>query len=582
MGKHKNDTPKQIKLTSDEVKALEKRVKQSNLSHDDAKLLLGLLSFTLWLQERLSRAKLSIKRLRKLFGFTTESHKKSKHDKNKPDESTPDNDPVDVSTIDNNETAAAEPPSPITEQPTENNSVPQWDNNKNHGRLSADDYTGCEDVEVTFTDELLLAGKCPDCAKYHNTDARVYPVDPSIIVVLEGKPLVCGTRYHLQKKRCGVCLQYFTAPLPEAVKGKPKYAPSAKTNIAVNHYYGGLPFKRIEMIQAANQVPLPDATQFDLMNELYQSAVKPVAEVLRQCAANGKTVYFDDTAGRILEQIQLNKLALTAKDKKAVHGTAIVSMYEDHRIYLFDTNTQVAGKTLQSLLGDRRVDEMFTTMSDASASNFPTLDDDLAARWVISLCMGHGRRRFVELLDDNDEDIHFVLDCIGQVYEYERYCKQQQYNPDKRLRYHQAHSGPLVEALRIWLNNLRLYKLVEPNSRLGEAITYMLKRWFWLTQFLRVAGAPLDNNLCEQTIKVMIRYRKNSLFYRTFYGASIGDAMMGMMHTAVHAGANLFHYLNSLQQYAHPVEQMPHQWLPWNYEQTLAKLAGSSEQAQAA
>jgi hypothetical protein len=50
-------------------------------------------------------------------------------------------------------------------------------------------------------------------------------------------------------------------------------------------------------------------------------------------------------------------------------------------------------------------------------------------------------------------------------------------------------------------------KRVEPNSGLGEAINYMLKRWPALTLFLRQAGAPLDNNICERALKMAILHR---------------------------------------------------------------------------
>lgn len=103
----------------------------------------------------------------------------------------------------------------------------------------------------------------------------------------------------------------------------------------------------------------------------------------------------------------------------------------------------------------------------------------------------------------------------------------------------------------------------------------MLKRWEWLTQFLRVAGAPLDNNICEQAIKVAIRYRKNSLFYRTFYGASIGDAMMSVLYTAKYNGINIFDYLNKLQENLNAVQENPERWLPWNYQETLALFNAS-------
>jgi len=80
-----------------------------------------------------------------------------------------------------------------------------------------------------------------------------------------------------------------------------------------------------------------------------------------------------------------------------------------------------------------------------------------------------------------------------------------------------------------WLNNQLLYEEVESNSGLGKAIRYMLKYWDALTRFLHHAGAPIDNNLCEQMIKVMIRYRKNSFFLRQSMAASmeLGKLLFG-------------------------------------------------------
>ena len=55
-------------------------------------------------------------------------------------------------------------------------------------------------------------------------------------------------------------------------------------------------------------------------------------------------------------------------------------------------------------------------------------------------------------------------------------------------------------------------KQVEPNSVLGQAISYMLKHWDKLTQFLKQAGAPLDNSICERALQRAILHRKNALF----------------------------------------------------------------------
>ncbi len=80
--------------------------------------------------------------------------------------------------------------------------------------------------------------------------------------------------------------------------------------------------------------------------------------------------------------------------------------------------------------------------------------------------------------------------------------------------------------LRAWLHRQLDERLVEPNSSLGTAISYMLKHWEQLTLFLRVPGAPLDNNICERALKRAILHRKNALFFKTSRGAHVGDLFM--------------------------------------------------------
>ncbi|MBL8820677.1 MAG: transposase [Planctomyces sp.] len=108
-------------------------------------------------------------------------------------------------------------------------------------------------------------------------------------------------------------------------------------------------------------------------------------------------------------------------------------------------------------------------------------------------------------------------------------------------------------------------KLVEPNSALGEAINHLPKRWEPLTLFLRTAGAPLDNNVCERALKRAIMHRKNALFYKTRNGARVGDMYMSLIHTCELNGVNAFDYLNQVQLNADAVTESPERWMPWNY-----------------
>jgi hypothetical protein len=78
--KKNNEAPERIMLSSKEMKELENRLVDSSLDKKDISTLLGVLAFVVWIQERLSRSKLTIKRLCNLFGFTSEAKKPKKKD----------------------------------------------------------------------------------------------------------------------------------------------------------------------------------------------------------------------------------------------------------------------------------------------------------------------------------------------------------------------------------------------------------------------------------------------------------------------------------------------------------------------
>nr|WP_319392773.1 transposase [uncultured Desulfobacter sp.] len=107
-------------------------------------------------------------------------------------------------------------------------------------------------------------------------------------------------------------------------------------------------------------------------------------------------------------------------------------------------------------------------------------------------------------------------------------------------------------------------------------ISYMLNHWQELTRFLEIPGAPLDNNLCEQLLKKSILHRKNSLFYKTEHGAYIGDLFMSLIHTCNLQNINPFEYLTALQKHSSEIFQNPSDWLPWSFENTIAKKSGET------
>lgn len=152
---------------------------------------------------------------------------------------------------------------------------------------------------------------------------------------------------------------------------------------------------------------------------------------------------------------------------------------------------------------------------------------------------------------------------------------ERELSPEARLQFHQAQSGSTMAKLQACLARQFEARLVEPNSSLGRAISYMLKHWEKLTLFLRVPGAPLDNNICERALKKAILHRKNALFYKTENGAHVGDIYMSLIYTCELCDANPLDYLTEIERHAGELALRPEHWMPWNYRSTLPGISAA-------
>ncbi|MGH7856504.1 MAG: IS66 family transposase [Candidatus Binatia bacterium] len=334
-------------------------------------------------------------------------------------------------------------------------------------------------------------------------------------------------------------------------------------------YGAGLPFNRIEKLQQGMGIPLPAATQWELVHDAAGDLAPACEELIRQ-AAQGDVLYNDDTTMKILKLTGEQRAAAAADQESdgrtGVFTSGIVSTAEGYRIALFFTGVRHAGENLSKVL-ERRAAELPAPIQMCDA-----LSRNTAENTVLANCVAHGRRKFVEVAPNFPDECRRVLETLREVYRNDALAREHKMTPEERLRFHQAQSGPLMEKLEGWMREQIDEHRVEPNSGLGEAIAYMRKHWAKLTLFLRVPGAPLDNNLCERALKKAILHRKGSLFYRTENGARVGDIFMSLIHTAELNGVEPFHYLVTLLRNRDEVADAPAEWMPWNYRNTLARL----------
>ena len=104
-----------------------------------------------------------------------------------------------------------------------------------------------------------------------------------------------------------------------------------------------------------------------------------------------------------------------------------------------------------------------------------------------------------------------------------------------------------------------------------------LRRGSYTGRFLRKAGAPLDNNICERALKKAILHRKNSLFFGSRREAQVGDIYMSLIYSCELNNVNAFDYLNQLQLHASEVVECPERWMPWNYLNALASCGDTQK-----
>jgi transposase len=605
--------PTTMELDRDQLAELLHRA-ETALNEEDYATIKALIESYAYLTNLLEDKRTSIERLRKLlFGAPTEKTRDVFGAK--PDQ------PAEGAAP-----AAASGGAPSTQPPEPSPPPP------GHGRHGADTYSGGEKVRVPHA-SLRPGDRCPECKR-----GKLYEsVPPGVLVRLVGQAPLHAKVYELQKLRCHLCGQVFTAEAPPGV-GSAKYDASAAAMIALLKYGSGLPFNRLEGLQGNLAIPLPASTQWDIVGETAQQVEPAYEELIRQ-AAQGEVLYNDDTTVKILEFMgQRAKHRALAENsssgpasspstppataepespappaereppaRRGLFTSGIVSTGAGRRVALFFSGPRHAGENLADVLS-RRAAELGPPiqMCDALSRNqsaprdeggaaqggpaasrrtdpppsgdgvsrnsevaWPIADPPTALRTILANCLAHGRRRFVEVAPRFPEECRYVLERLAEVYRNDALARERKLSPQERLRFHQSESGPIMKQLQEWCVRQFTDRLVEPNSGLGEAISYLLKHWMPLTLFLRRAGAPLDNNICERALKKAILHRKNAMFYKTLNGAHVGDVFMSLIHTCELCGVNPFDYLTELQRHATQLSSNPQQWLPWTYRDEL-------------
>ncbi len=531
------ETPLSNTIHDIDIEALEALIQRLNdakeynltLSAEDIELLLTALATLSILQENISNNDVTIHKLRKLLGMVVASEKLSALLHKKP--TSPSRKPRKKKTT---ETPAHQVEPKVIHHPLEN---------------------------------LNKGDRCPACAM-----GTLSKVEPGVLLRITGHSPYEAVKHVLERLRCNACGEYFTADLPDDVKAdgeaNQKYGYSARSLMGISKYFMGSPFYRQESLQDILGMPIAASTVFDQC-EYLANDLQPVFQVALKQAANAPHFHLDDTTHHIIDQKEITKCQRKTNKPQKRTGTytsgVIATPVNGHDIVLFQTNIGHAGEWIDEILQKRDPGQAPPIlMSDALSSNIPSQVTVISA-----LCNSHGRRQFVDVLAQFPDDVAFVLDLYKVIWVNEKAIKKQALSEAERLAYHREHSLPVMAQIRQWGEQQLAQELVEENSSLGKAIRYFVKHYDGLTRFCTVEGAKIDNNDMEAQLKLIVRGRKNSSFFKTLAGAAVSDVITSMIATCVRAQVNPFDYFNTIQRHQDQVKSNPEAWLPWNYHLNL-------------
>jgi len=210
-----------------------------------------------------------------------------------------------------------------------------------HGRNGAAAFTGANRVAVAHA-TLQSGDPCPECH-----EGRVYrQKEPATLIRIIGQAPLKATVFEMERLRCNGCGEVFTAGEPPSA-GPEKFDPTAVAMIALLKYGTGMPFNRMERLEGQLGMPLPAATQWELMEAAAKWLKRILSEFIRQ-AAQGAVVHNDDTGMRVLQLVRS-----TGDERTGVFTSGIVSICGGWKIALYFTGWKHAGENLADVLKQR-------------------------------------------------------------------------------------------------------------------------------------------------------------------------------------------------------------------------------------
>lgn len=389
---------------------------------------------------------------------------------------------------------------------------------------------------------------CPDCG------GRLDYLGEDVTEILDYVPASFTVKRHVRPKhRCRGCQSIVQAPAIDRPVPRSRAGAGLLAQVLTAKYADHLPLYRQTGIYAREGVPLSRSTLADWVGASAK-LLRPLGDALFRYVMAGTTVHGDDTTVPVLSpgrgKTRTGRLWAYARDERPAGGT---------------TPPAVAFRFSPDRKGKHPNQHLAGFAGTLHADGFAGFNNLYrTGRIHEAACWAHVRRKFHDIWQTNHSPTaKEALDRIGALYAIEETIRGER--PDVRRAERQARAGPLLEAMKHWLDELLTQ--VSAKSRLGEAIAYARNRWDALLRYRDHGEVEIDNNAAERAIRSVALGRKNYLFAGSDAGGESAAMVYSLIGTAKLNGLDPFRYLHAVIERIndHPVNAVD-QLLPWNID----------------
>lgn len=370
-----------------------------------------------------------------------------------------------------------------------------------------------------------------------------------ITELLECEPAVLYVRKLVRPRYVTADNNFIIAELPERPLPKSMAGASLLAQIVIDKYVDHLPLYRQQQRFTRQQVNIPYSTITDWVSGTC-NLLTPLYEALRREVLATDYLHADESPIKVLD-----------RSKKG----------ETHRGYYWVYHNSLNGMVLFDYQPGRGREGPKEVLKDykgfLQTDGYKVYDIFDQRKEITQLCCwAHARRYFFEAQKNDPQRSGYALSRIQQLYSIEKRAGEMQSEVAEILSIREKKSIPVLNELKQWMQ--QSYPEVLPQSPIGKAIAYSLKRWDQLMVYTTDGKLNIDNNPVENSIRPLAVGRKNYLFAGSHEAAQRSAMLYSIMGTCKLNGINPLIYLTDILKRinTHKIKQitdlLPQHWKP--------------------